>query len=167
MTRPPLGTSALGAVVVVVATYGLASAHQSGATARSASQQDPAVEIMDVEGRTNLAFHFTPADEAWSVTRTTDRATVSLRPGDCPQILSALEELRALGDVRIGPLPLFAPRPIPIPPTVKDGTTWTVRTSAVWSDWSTAEVVTTGSQGPLALWAARTDHALSRCVPSD
>lgn len=94
--------------------------------------------------------------QPWRLTATLGGQETVFEPGNCPDLDDRVDAFRAMPPLRPGPWASQSPPPsaiLTLPPTVKDGRSWTIRTPAYAEDWSRLEITLEGNQGPYAIRA--------------
>lgn len=83
----------------------------------------------------------------------------------CAPLDAAMEAFRSLPGIKPGSYAAQdAPEIRPIPPTTKDGESWSITAPGFAPDWSSVVVTITGDQGPYARWASGTLRSIQPCA---
>lgn len=129
------------------------------------STVSPDGDAMVFRGERGLVLSISVDREGvWSAVldRTGERATATSLT--CPAFATAMETFRALPGIKPGPYSAqVTPEIRPIPPTTKDGESWSLTAPGFAPDWTSVVVTITGDQGPYARWAASTARIVRSC----
>lgn len=142
----------------------------AGCSAHAQQPADPTVspdgDVMVFRGERGQVLSIS-VDRAgvWSAALDRSGERTMATSSACPAFASAMEVFRALPGIKPGPYAAqVIPDIRPIPPTTKDGESWSMTAPGFAPDWSSVIVTITGDQGPYARWAASTARTVQSCA---
>jgi len=162
-TRAQLGVVWLATFIAAVGCVSGCGAHARQVGGAAVSPDGDAMVFRGERGQ--VLTIATDRDGVWSAVLEGRGERASVTTATCPEFASAMEAFRGLPGIRPGPYAAQdTPDVRPIPPTTKDGESWSITAPAFAPDWSSVVVTIEGDQGPYARWASSTRRSIQSCA---